>query len=175
MKKLFSLVLTFIIALTSMSNIAFAERVGENGILGVITNAEGDIVEYVFMPMSRQSYVDSGITLEAGESFTSYQYEPNYSFSAGISFVGRYDNIPTTKNRKIRIDIYNSDSIGGQRRLVKSKIFSTNPEDNDTSDSPGSSVTLDIESISTISPYYNAKITNISSSSAYVNILIGMD
>ena len=174
MKKILTVVLTCIIALTSLSAAASAEMVGENGILGVITNADGEIVRYVPMPTARTTYVDSGITLEPGESFTSYQYEPISSFGAGMRFFGRYDSKQTTRNCTLLVEIYQSPSIGGERYLVTAKCFSTNMEDHNSNDIINGSVSIDCK-ISKIRPYYNAKFTNVSSSTAYFNITVGMD
>lgn len=175
MKKILSVVLMCIIALTSLSGAASAEMVGENGILGVITNADGEIVRYVPMPITRQTYVDTGVTLNAGESFTSYQYEPKISFGAGMRFVGRNDGVQTTKDRTLQIVIYNSASIGGQRYTVASNNFSTNEEDYDTSDIHNGTVTIGSNNINKARPYYNARFTNISGSTGYFNIFVAMD
>lgn len=174
MKKIFSVILTCIVALTSLSVAASAEMVGENGILGVITNADGEIVRYVPMPAARTSYVDSGITLEPGESFISYQYEPKSSFGAGMRFVGRYDGKQTTRNCTLLIAIYQSESIGGERYLVTGNRFSTNKEDYNSDETENGYVSIGC-GISKIRPYYNVKFTNVSSSTGYFNITVYMD
>lgn len=174
MKKILTVVLTCIIALTLLSGAASAEMVGENGILGVITNADGEIVRYVPMPITRQTYVDTGITLEPGESFTSYQYEPKASFGAGMRFVGQYDGKQTTRNRSLHIAIYESASIGGERHIVTEDYFSTNKEAYDSNDIINGTVSIDC-GISKVRPYYNAKFTNVSAATAYFNIIVGMD
>lgn len=174
MKKILTVVLTCIIALTSLSGAASAEMVGENGILGVITNADGEIVRYVPMPVTRQTYVDTGVTLEPGESFISYQYEPQIAFGAGMRFVGQSDGKQTTRNRSLQISIYQSASIGGDRYLVAEGYFSTNKEAYDSNDIINGVVDICC-GVSQTRPYYNAKFTNVSAASGYFNIVVYMD
>ncbi len=50
MKKLLSLVLACIICLAAIPSAAFADMVSTDELFGVITDAEGNVVEYLKMP-----------------------------------------------------------------------------------------------------------------------------
>ncbi len=129
MKRFFSVMLAFVVALTSLSVVSSAEMIGENGILGVILDENGNIVEYVPMPKTRTPYVQAGITLDPGEKFNSFQYKPTIGFSAEIDFVG-VDGTLTTEDRYICITILKANSVGGQRGIDEQKTFSTTKEKN---------------------------------------------
>lgn len=141
--------------------------------LGVIRDKDGNVVETIPFPTGRAIYVNSMYTLPAGGTFTSYQYEPSMGFSIGFSYSS--PNGTTTRNRTVKLEIFNSSSIGGTRYLVKrDSSVSTNIEDNKYDEGLGSCL-LGVLSISASRPYYNGVITNTSSQSMNINILVVCD
>ena len=156
--------------------------VGEDDILVVIYDAEGNIVSSDIQP--RQIYVNgTQVTIPAKGSAVTYQYMPSKNFTAGFYFVhSSYDGYATTPNRSITVRIRNSDSIGGTRYIVKSETFSTTESDNYNSpyyvsgvQAGCSSVAIYTNSISSVRPYYDARYLNDSSSEATVSVFVSMD
>ncbi|MCM1335959.1 MAG: hypothetical protein NC084_09385 [Bacteroides sp.] len=175
MKKIILVVLICIMTFTSIPSTAYANEMGEDGIFGVVLNADGEVVRVIPMPVGRSIYVDTGVTIEAGGSFVSYQYEPTDEFSAGFRFWGRYDDTPTTPDRRVVVSICNASSIGGTKYSVVSKAYSTNYADNVGQVDFDSAIILGAPGISATCPYYNAEFKNLSSSSVYLNIVVSMN
>lgn len=175
MKKCILSLLICAMAIVSIPCTVYANEVGENGIFGIVTNSDGEVVRTIPMPVGRNIYVDTGTTLQPGETLTTYQYKPVGSFFAGFRFWGRYDDTPTTPDRRIKISVYNASSVGGTRYVVSSHSYSTNIEENSGNLGLDSAVAITLNNISAVRPYYNAEYTNLSSSSLYLNFFVGMD
>ena len=71
-----------ILCVTAITGTAFADTEASSNWYGVITDADGNVVEV--LTMTRTLYVDSIHTIPAGGSFVSYQYEPDESFIFGF-------------------------------------------------------------------------------------------
>ena len=126
-------VYTFSLTLCTAASAQTPDTVDLQNYLGIIRNAEGEIVETI--PMPRHIYVDSVVdlsaNLKAGYTFTTYQYKPKGGFTIGFNCTDDYGDTVTTRNRKVEMEIYNSASVGGKKYLVESGTYSTNEEDND--------------------------------------------
>lgn len=162
--------------LTSSVSVAFAESSGYEGAFGVITNAEGEVIEVI--PMPRQTYYDKRVTLTPGDTLTTYQYEPNDVFFAGFWFCNR-NNEWTTRNGSVLIELYGSSTIGSDgKKLLDSCTFSTNLEDNRNNqyfeDYIGYVISMKAYPTKTMR-YFNAKYTNKSSITINLNVTVGMD
>lgn len=147
----------------------------------VICDGEGNVVET--HTVSRQIYVNgTQYTIPANGTLRTYQYYASDDFTAGFYFIhSDYSGYATTRNRNVKITVYNSSSVGGTRYYVDSQTFSTNEEDN-TNDSgytsgiqPGcSSVAISVTPVSD-KPYYNAVYKNESSNSLVISLLVARD
>lgn len=159
-------------ALTLCTTVSAQEAniVNYQNYLGVICNADGEIVETI--PMPRITYVDSVVelsaNLESGYTFTTYQYKPTGGFNIGFKCIDDNGNVVTTRNCRVKMAIYNSASVGGTRTLVESQTFSTNEEDNDLYYDGW--VEIYTDSISSSKPYYNGVFTNMSSKKLTIRI-----
>lgn len=116
MKKILSWFLACILCVIAIPNMAFADTEASDNLFGVITDAEGNIVEVLTMP--KTVYVDSIHTIPAGGSFVSYQYEPNKSFTFGFLNHDESGKIITEYGRQVELSVEMSDSIGGGGRDV---------------------------------------------------------
>ena len=176
MKKVISFVLACVVMLTSSISVAFADASEYEGAFGVITNAEGEVVEVI--PMTRATYYDKRITLTPGDTLTTYQYEPNDTFFAGFWFCNRDDEW-TTRNGSVLIELYGSGTIGGDgKTLWDSCTFSTNLEDNRNNPYfegyDGYRISMKAHPTKTMR-YFNAKYTNKSFFTINLNVTVGMD
>lgn len=159
-----------IVSVLSLASVYAAEDDFSN-CLGVIRDKDGNVVETI--PIARDLYVDTLYTIPAGGTFTSYQYQPSEEFIFGFSYSERTTGgkIITTRDRWVKLEIFNASSIGGTRYSVISGTFSTNQEDN--YDDGTSSCLIGTNSISSSRPYYNGVLTNVSSQSLDINIIVG--
>ncbi len=173
-KKIISIVTSFAVITAMSFTSAYAAEEDFSCYMGVIRDRDGNVVETIPFPTERVAYVDTLYTLPAGGTFTSFQYEPSMAFSIGFSYgkLGTTE-IVTTRNRKVKLEVFNASSIGGTRYLVDSGVFSTNSEDN-YDDTTGSCL-LGTSSISSSRPYYNGVLTNTSSQSLTINIIVTSD
>lgn len=160
----------------SIPIVSFADEViTDDGPLGVITDADGNIVEVI--TLARMTYVDNIFTLPAGGSFRSYQYEPKYQLFMGAKFHDDNGNVIATRDGRLRLELFGSNEIGGQRTRIDYVDFSTNYEENlihvDYYDTVGVSVhspyTLEYQY-----RYYNGVCTNLSSKTIKIRIIINM-
>ncbi len=175
MKKVVSLVLTCVIMLTSFVVVAYADISEYEGAFGVITNAEGEVVEVI--PMPRQTYLDKVFTLTPGDTLTTYQYEPNSTFAAGFRLNNK-NNVLTTRNATVLIELFGSSTIGSDGKILLEKYtFSTNSENNLYNeyydDYPYDWVRLGANPTSTMR-YFNARYTNKSSFTIDLNVVVVM-
>lgn len=175
-RKIISLLTALFIFVVSASS-GYAEGNSYGNYFGIIRDKDGNIVETIPFPMERASYVETPYTLLPGDTFTSYQYTPTIDFSIGFAFSERGTSsssvVHTTRNRRLKLEIFDASSIGGQRRLVKNAFCSTNREDNPNN--TNGYVLLSTDSISSSRPYYNGVITNLSSEPATVVIAVISD
>lgn len=172
MKKLICSIVSFILFSLTLCTAASAQTpdtVDLQNYLGVIRNAEGEIVETI--PMPRHIYVDSVVdlsaNLKAGYTFTTYQYKPKGGFTIGFNCTDDYGDTVTTRNRKVKMEIYNSASVGGKKYLVESGTYSTNEEDNDPTF--GGWIEIDADHNSS-RPYFNGVFTNMSNKELTIRI-----
>lgn len=188
MKRLISFVLACVMCMAFMSVSAFAEGVDAGssypevpeGCFGIIVDEEGSVVDTVPMPMSisRDSpYVDTIITLKPQESLITLQYKPSEYFAVCFAYYAyRSENLVTTRNCMLKMEIYNKASIGGgDRSYVKGGTFSTNYEDAVNNGYPldiEKDVVLEVCPVSSSKPYYNGKYTNLSDVTMNVRILV---
>ena len=170
MKKIISILVTAIM-MCMISITAFAtdnDDIEYQHYLGVIRDADGNVVELVPMPYI-YPYVDSVYTLPAGGTFTTYQYVPRTAFQLMFGFNDEDGNLVTTRDAKIKMAIYNSASVGGTRYLVKSKTFSTNKEDYGKYDEFAE---ISTSNISEARPYYNGVFTNVSNKEVTARLVV---
>lgn len=189
-KKFLSLVLACILGVMSVSSPVYADEVSTEysfpdvpeGYLGMIVDEYGNITELIPMPTARiNPYVDSIYTIEPKHSFISYQYEPTNQFIVGFGYLTAdsygAEIHATTENRMLELAICKADSISGNRIPVESHIFSTNYEDRfQYLDSYLDNLTetyINLILYGDLSKdYYSGRVTNLSSQSADVRILI---
>lgn len=96
----------------------------EGEVLGVVYDKFGNVKEQsIISPCGL--YVDGAkITLEPGDTFISYQYTVKYNFFAGFYYYYKGGTVPaTTPGGIVRVSLYDCDTIGGQRRCVKTRFF----------------------------------------------------
>lgn len=189
MKRLISFVLACAMCMAFMSVSAFAEVVDvgssypevPEGCFGIIVDEGGNVVDSVPMPTSISRglpYVDTVITLKPHNSLITLQYKPKSSFTVGFGHRDHQtNNLVTTPNCMLKMEIYNKASIGGgDRSFVKGDTFSTNYEDAVKYGYPmiseGDVVALNESSISSSKPYYNGKYTNLSDVTMNVQIMV---
>lgn len=116
MKKILSLFIACILCVTAITGTAFADTEASSNWYGVITDADGNVVEV--LTMTRTLYVDSIHTIPAGGSFVSYQYEPAESFIFGFRNHDENGRIITEYGRQVELSVEMSNSIGGGGRDV---------------------------------------------------------
>lgn len=167
MKKILSLILACVFCVTAMSVMVFADTETSDNLFGIITDADGNVVEV--LPMPRGTYVDSIYTIPAGGSFISYQYEPKESFVFGFYCVDKNFVRITELNRVLELSLEMSNSIGGGNRYVWGPYRYVT-----TSDVTGGFIGPDDVSIYDYK-YYNGKLVNKSSLSTTVRIIVAMD
>ena len=166
MKKFLSFVCSIIMMTSLVSANAMAEPNDEYSYL-IIADAEGNIV-YEETISLYTTYVDGSLyTIPAGGTLTTYKYYPSAYFSTGFKIS------ETTANRDIKIELFKSASIGGTRTKVTEKTVNTSTSatigpDNNT-------YMVSTNSIDSSKPYYNGKITNMSSSSMILALCVVMD
>ncbi len=158
MKKIVSILVAAIMMCTVSITALANDDMEYQHYLGVIRDADGNVVDLIPMPYI-YPYVDSVYTLPAGGTFTSYQYLPRTAFQLMFGFNDEDGNLVTTRNAEIKMSIYQSESVGGKRYLVKSGTFSTNKEDYGKYDDW---VDIGVTNISEARPYYNGVFTNVS-------------
>lgn len=176
MKK-FILFLTALFIFAISSSLLVCAEEDYSNYFGVIRDKDGNVIETIPFPTERFLYVDTPYTLPPGGTFTSYQYEPSIGFYIGFAYSTRGTSSSsvthTTRDRKVKLEVFNASSIGGARYMVKSGIYSTNKEDN-YDDTTGTCL-LGVSSISSIRPYYNGVITNVSSQSLTIVVNVVCD
>lgn len=188
MKKILAMILSCVLCLVAIPTVAFAdEPIVDNSPLGVITDAEGNIVETLVIPRSVPSngkYVDSICTIPAKGTLTSYQYEPKRYIEFGFAYYADDEQtVVTTRNGMINLQLFKSASIGGTRELDYQYRFSTNYEDvfiDSPEDINGyhgwAFVNQDLEYYPDPSkPYYNGKYVNESNFPITLRVLVWMD
>lgn len=184
----FLLATLMILSLCSVSAFAAGQESGQdydandNDLLAIIIrDGDGNIVETHYL--SRQLYVNgTQYTIPANGSLTTYQYYSSIAFFSGFYFVhSDYSGYATTRNRSVTITIRNASSVGGSRNTVSSNTFSTNEEDNTSSQyyvsgiqAGCSAVSVDAMAVAT-RPYYDAVYKNNSGSSLTISLLVGRD
>lgn len=99
------------------NGVAYVLNEGE--VLGVLYDKYGNVKEQsVISP--RLIYVNgSRRTLDSGDSFMTYQYEPTSSFFAGFYYT--FKDVPspaTTPGGRLKITLQNSETIGCVRNNV---------------------------------------------------------
>ena len=121
---------------------------------GAVFNADGTIA-----PQTKATVVEGYITLEAGQSWTSYQYQlSNAIFGVGI-------RTPAEMSGNTYEIIQKASSVGGSKTTVKSKTVTPST----------SQANAFIQYDATSSTYLNAKYTNLGTSSSTFYIQIGWD
>ncbi|MGN0679883.1 MAG: hypothetical protein ACI4JS_09495 [Oscillospiraceae bacterium] len=167
---------------------AFADsetKVVDDSPLGVITDANGNIVEVLTVPRavpSNGKYVDSICTIPAHGTLTSYQYKPKeYIEFAFACYADDETTLVTTRNGEITLQLLRSATIGGTRSLVYGHTFSTNYEDITTvsyvdgTPHAWAFVNETDYHFDSSMPYYNGKYINESDFAITLRILIWMD
>lgn len=111
------------------------------GVYGIV-----DDIGLASGPQTRAGVFNSTVSLAAGKSFTSYQYEISSSYSTVAAGL-----LPKTSGTKFKIYLYGSNSVGGKKTLVGSKEMSY--VGTDLSD-------MEEVSVSRKYQYYNIVVTN---------------
>ncbi len=157
------------------NGVAYVLNEGE--VLGVLYDKYGNVkAQSVVSP--RLAYVSGAkYTLDPGDYFLTYQYEPVGSFFAGFFYTYGSDPTPaTTPGGRLKISIQNSKTIGGVRNNVYIKTFDTTQHDGDgTPVGGGMEEALYISPIDSNRPYYNARFENVCSKTITVCWCVGMD
>lgn len=184
----FLLTALMIFSLCPVSSFAAGQESGQNYDVDsedlmaiVIRDGDGNIVETY--QLTRQLYVNgTQFTIPANGDLRTYQYHSSIAFYSGFYFVHPdYSDYATTRDRSVTITIRNASSVGGTRRDVIKKTFSTNEEDNTSSPYYHSDLETDgtaifIESMADSSrPYYDTLYKNNSASSLTISLLVGRD
>lgn len=172
MKKFIFFITTLFIVAVSSSFFVCAEEDYSN-YFGVIRDKDGNVVETIPFPAGRATYVETPYTLPPGGTFTSYQYKPSIAFQIGFTYSTRDGSVTTTRDLMVKLDVFNASSIGGTRYLVKSASYSTNCEYN--YDDTDGSVLLGAYPVSSSRPYYNGVVTNPTSQSMTIVIVVTCD
>ena len=121
---------------------------------GAVFNADGTMV-----PQTRANVVEGYITLSAGQSWTSYQYQlSNATFGVGI-------RTPAEMSGNTYEVIQKASSVGGSRTTVKSKTVTP------STSQANAFIQYDV----TNSTYLNAKYTNRGTTSSTFYIQVGWD
>lgn len=171
MKKFISMFISIALAIGLFSVNAFAVNYEDYSVpvYGVMRDAEGNILEVV--QMTRGTYVNSVHTFPVGATFTTYQYLPKTFFNACIAFDDTNGNYIATPDGTIQIEVFNAESVGGQRNsFYPPESFSTN-RDNYGMDNVG----LIIDTLNKSRPYYNAVYTNTSDKAITIRLLLECD
>ncbi len=158
------MILICILCVTAVPSRVFADNQTSDNLFGVITDAEGNIVEV--LPMTRAVYVDSIYTIPAGGSFISYQYEPSENFIFGFRTYDENGTRITEYDRQVELSVEMSNSIGGTRDVFGPYTYDIGTEDIGRFLTPDS--TYDYR-------YFNGKIINKSSYSTTVRIMVIVD
>lgn len=172
MKKFISMFISIALAIGLFSVNAFAVNYEDYSVpvYGVMRDAEGNILEVV--QMTRGTYVNSVHTFPVGATFTTYQYLPQSFFNAYIAFDDTNGNYIATSDGWIKIQIFNSETIGGTRYGVSTfnDSFSTNKSYYGLDE-----VGICVHDIDTTRPYYNAVYTNTSDKAITIRLLLECD
>lgn len=167
MKKIISLFLACVVCIVSMSVTAFADNAACDNLFGVITDAEGNVVEVLNMP--RGTYLNTIKTIPAGGSFISYQYEPKESFVFGFYCFDENYNRITELNRVVELSLEMSNTIGGGNREPWGPYtYILSADVNGRFLGPDDVSIYDYK-------YYNGKLVNKSSLPTTVRIILAMD
>lgn len=162
MKKILSLILACVLCFTTMSITAFAGTT-DKGLFGVITDAEGNVVEVLAMP--RTSYVNSVYTIPAKGSLTTYQYEVRDNFYFGYATTDTDGNKITESNRNLILTVEGSATIGASNRTTLSNL-------NVTTGVGDKNGIIGLTYTNGSYTYYNGKITNQSSLPVTVRVIV---
>lgn len=149
----------------------------EDEVLGVLYDKDGNVKEHSIIS-TYAIYVDGKkYTLEPGDYFITYQYEVKHSFYAGFRHYYKDGNQPsTTPGGLLRISLYDCDTIGGTRKCVKTKFFSTTYNSMDVNENENEFVkSLDTNLKTSSRPYYNARFDNAGSKTITVCWFVGKD
>lgn len=167
MKKILSLVLACVLCAAAMPVVSFADIQATANIFGVITDAEGNIVEV--LPMPRTTYVDSVYTLSPGGKFTSYQYEPSENFFFGFFSTDKNGVKITANGSRLEETVEVSNVVGGDgRKVLSTKTCTVTANQTRYFLNPDNVKNSGYK-------YYNGILENKSSYSVSVRIVVGMD
>lgn len=167
MKKILSLILACALCVAAMPVVSFAETQTTESLFGVITDADGNVVEV--LPMPRTTYVNSVYTIPAGGEFISYQYEPSESFYFGFYSVTENGDSITKTGSQLEEIVEMSNTIGGDGRKVWGTLSCTVTEKK-------IGYFLASGNVSNSGyRYYNGRLKNKSSYSTTVRIIVGID
>lgn len=161
-KKFLSLILACVICAVSMSVVSFAETQPADNLFGVITDANGTVVEVI--RMTRTVYDNSIYTIPAGGSFISYQYEPSSSFHFGFTNKDQNNNTITDSRCKFNLSIETSNSIGSDGKTTWR-----------STQTGASGANMRFVVTSNSRRYCNGVLKNTSSYSARVRVIIVVD
>ncbi len=146
-----------------------------------IRDADGKIVESY--EIDRTTYVNgTQHTIPAGGSYLADTYYASMDFTAGFFFVHpNYTGYATTRDREITVVIRKGTSVHGTRKNAKQETFSTNIENNTSSEyffsgEPAWSSGVELS----VTPsggyyYYDVIYYNNSTSPTTVSVLISRD
>lgn len=184
MKKVISAFLILVLCIIAVPTEALANSViVDDTPLGVITDADGNVVEVIPTPRdipSNGKYVDSIYTIPKGGSLTTYQYQPKEYFEFGFAYYAADDKtVVTTRGGRMLLQLYKSSTIGGTRELDYEYEFSTSYEEqfpHDTYDTRAWAFlnTMYLE-FDEAYPYYNGKYVNKSDKAISLRVFVIMD
>ena len=158
MKKILSLILACVMCFSVMSISAFADTQTSDSLFGVITDADGNVVEYLNMP--RDIYVNEIRTIPAGGKLTTFQYEPIDNVYFGFTNTDFDNNIITNPACEFKIQLQASKTVGSDGKVdVVSKNVGSEGSYVNTNAMP-------------LYKYYNAVITNLSSTAAEIRYYV---
>lgn len=167
MKKILSLILAGILFAVSLPVVSFAETTVADNLFGVIIDAEGNVVEV--LPMTRTTYVNSIYTIPAGGQFISFQYEPSENFSFGFYSITENGSNLTTAGSRLKTAVEVSKTIGGDGKKVwGSYEWTVNKNQFGYFIGPDNVKDYDYR-------YYNGVLTNNSSYSVTVRVIVCVD
>lgn len=173
MKKILSLLLALTLFVVAMPISAFADTTSTDGLFGVIVDADGNIVERI--PMSRATYVNSIITIPAGGSYISYQYEPNEYFKLALRTYDENGNTITEPGYDFEGLVEISSSIGSNRGDGGVGIIKINDNPDSPFNSRSNAYTIYVKGVQGNYKYYSAKVTNNSTKANKIRIMIVLE
>lgn len=146
--------------------------INKDEVLGVLYDKDGNIKEQSFISPQEMFYNGKMISLDPGDTFVTYQYTVQTLFYAGFYYYRYGDEPVTTPGGKLKISLRDSATIGGTRKTVESKPFSTTYTGPVPPTDPAvGEVVANREDANR--PYYNAEFTNAGSISLSVCIFLG--